>query len=469
VLVAIGALLGLAAIVLVVAAFVELERRNLSHVPAAIALGFLVFESVLLPAQAQVPSGLFRFGAAGQDIRITVLPAILAVVARVWVRGFPRRVSTTGLLWTAYLTWYGLGAVIGHVRGHPNDVIIFEFRSVIMIAAGYLLFAGTPIHAFMGRRAVGAWTAVLAVAIAIVSTTTLFDLYTELSLGVQRFPGFGSYGPSGRSVVAAMAVVLVVTEGCRSRPRSWILTCGVLLLVSPIVGVQRASMVQAAVSFVLLGIVVFGSTWRARAEVTPTVSGLVVLGLVGLVIFVIVLPPAVTGEPSAVVANLDRAFSGEGQQGSVDARQRLWSETRDLIEEHPVFGWGLGQRSELTRPFPLEPVEVSSHNILLDVMIRTGVIGLVLFALAVGASLLDALRAWRTSPDVMAGAFGVACAIALVGLIAKGLVESIFENFRLALLFGMLVGGIAAAARSTPPGDARVYDDDPERTGVQVV
>ena len=278
------------------------------------------------------------------------------------------------------------------MRGHPSEVIVFEFRSVIFITAGYLLFAGTPIGAFMARRAVGVWVAIVTVGVAIMSMLTLFSIYTDVSLGVQRFPSFGAYGPSGRSVVAAMGVVLVLTEACRPRPRSWILVCSILLMISPIVGIQRSSMIQAAVSFVLLGIVAFGPTWRRRASVTPTVSGLVVLGLVGLGVFAVVLPPALTGEPSILVSSLDRAFTGEGQTASVGARERLWSETRDLIEEHPVFGWGLGERSELTRPFPLEPLEVSSHNILLDVWIRAGIVGLFLFLLALGASVLDATR-----------------------------------------------------------------------------
>ena len=48
------------------------------------------------------------------------------------------------------------------------------------------------------------------------------------------------------------------------------------------------------------------------------------LGLVGLVVFAVVLPPALTGQPSILVASLDRAFTGEGQVESVDARERLW-------------------------------------------------------------------------------------------------------------------------------------------------
>ena len=88
---AFGALVALVVVLAVIAAFVRLERTGRSHVPAAICLGILLFESVVLPSQAEVPNGLFRFGAAGQDIRLTAVPVILAVIARMWARGFPTR------------------------------------------------------------------------------------------------------------------------------------------------------------------------------------------------------------------------------------------------------------------------------------------------------------------------------------------------------------------------------------------
>ena len=64
---AFGALVALVVVLAVIAAFVRLERTGRSHVPAAICLGLLLFEAVVLPSQAEVPNGLFRFGAAGQD------------------------------------------------------------------------------------------------------------------------------------------------------------------------------------------------------------------------------------------------------------------------------------------------------------------------------------------------------------------------------------------------------------------
>lgn len=439
----------------VVAVFVRWERTGRSHIPTAIVLGALTFESIVLPSPGTTPNGLFRVRAAGEDIRTVAVLALLAVIARAWVRGLPTRVTITGLLWGANVVWYGAAAVIGNVRGHDSNLVIFELQSLIYIAIGYLLFAGTPVRAFMAERAVAWWTAVLTAAVGVFAMLTLFKVFTDVSLGIQRFPGLGNYGAAGRSVVTAIAIIVIVTESCRARPRAWVVVCSVLLLLSPVVGIQRASLVQAAVCLVGLGVVVFGRTWRSRARLTPTVSGLVVLGLIGLVVFAVVLPPALTGKPSILVASLDRAFTGEGQLESVDARERLWSESRNLIEEHPLVGWGLGKRAELARPFPKEPLEVSSHNILLDLWIRVGAVGVALFLLAIASSLFDAARAWRSHPDPVVAAFAMGCAIGLIGVVAKGFVEPLFDNFRLAMLLGMLLGGIASAAHATDDEERR--------------
>jgi O-antigen ligase len=308
---------------------------------------------------------------------------------------------------------------------------------------------------------------VLTALVGVVAFTTLFDVFTDLSLGVQSFPALGSYGPSGRSVVTAISVVVILTEACRTRPRMWVIVCGLLLLISPVVGIQRASLVQAVLCVGGLAIVVFGRTWRRRAQLTPTVSGLVVLGIVGVAVAVLVIPPAITGEQSILIRSLEHAFTGEGQVASADARKLLWSESRDLIEEHPVAGWGLGKRAALARPFPLQPLEMSSHNVILDLWIRAGLVGVLLFVAGILLSLRDATRTWRRHPDPVVGAFAVGCGIGLIGLLGKGFVEPMFDNFRLAMLLGMLLGGIVAATSSADEPET-VAAPDERRAAVTV-
>lgn len=71
-----------------------------------------------------------------------------------------------------------------------------------------------------------------------------------------------------------------------------------------------------------------------------------------------------------------------------------------------------------------------------------------LFLLAVGFSLGDGLRAWRRHADGGAAALALGCVAVVAGLLAKGMVESLFEKFRLATLLGLLLGAMIAMAAS---------------------
>ena len=78
---------------------------------------------------------------------------------------------------------------------------------MIYIAIGYLLFAGTPFGTFMAERAVGGGPRCSPPRVGVFAMLTLFKIFTHVSLGIQRIPSFGSYGPSGRSVITAIAIV----------------------------------------------------------------------------------------------------------------------------------------------------------------------------------------------------------------------------------------------------------------------
>lgn len=443
--VAVAGLLGAAA---VLRAFARWERDGRPHVVVGVLLGVLLFEAVLLPEQAQVPVGLFRVSFGGQDVRLSEILLVLALVARASVRRVPTRLTLPGLLWTAFFAWYATAALAGYLRGHDLEVVLFEAKSLLYVPAAFVLVAGCDVERVIAREVVARWFTIVAAVVAYVAATMLVGTYRDLSVPGQRLPAFGNYGTAGRSLVAALAVVLLATEACRARPRPRWLVVGLLLLVSPIVGLQRAAMLGAAAGGAALVLATLGRTWRRRVRVTGTQIGLVAAALVALAVVAIGVPWLTSDERPALVASLDEAFFGEGQVASAESRQRLWSETRELIGEHPVAGWGLGQRTELVKPFPREPVEVSAHNVVLDVLVRSGVIGLVAIAAALAASLADAARVWRQHPEPVVAGFALGCAAALVGLVAKGMVESILENYRLAETIGLLLGSIAAAARS---------------------
>jgi len=88
---------------------------------------------------------------------------------------------------------------------------------------------------------------------------------------------------------------------------------------------------------------------------------------------------------------------------------------------------------------------------------RTGVIGLLLFAIPVLLALGTGVRGWLGAGDRLVAAVALGCTAVALGLLAKGLVESIFEKYRLtiflAILIGLAIGAGTGVAR--PDGDRR--------------
>ncbi|HEX5016974.1 MAG TPA: O-antigen ligase family protein, partial [Actinomycetes bacterium] len=132
--------------------------------------------------------------------------------------------------------------------------------------------------------------------------------------------------------------------------------------------------------------------------------------------------------------------------GSVESRFNQWAEAWEAVERSPVVGQGLGSTHVHFEEGQNAFVESDiNHNITLDVLSRTGVVGLSLAAIAVIITVVQGVRVWG-SAAANAVAFWALSAVAVVaGLLAKGMVESILEKDRLALLLGLALGFVGAA------------------------
>ena len=97
-----------------------------------------------------------------------------------------------------------------------------------------------------------------------------------------------------------------------------------------------------------------------------------------------------------------------------------------------------------------------THNIVLDLLLRTGLVGLVLAASAVVVVWWRGILTWRWHPDNRVAAWAIAAATLSAGLLAKGLVGLIFEEHRLVLLLGIALG-LAISASSLGPAAQRPW------------
>jgi O-antigen ligase len=253
-------------------------------------------------------------------------------------------------------------------------------------------------------------------------------------------------------VLLSLAFLLLLVELCHRSPRPGVCAwCG-LMIISAIVTGQRAALIGLAATLGCTLIVVVGRPWKRRSS--ARLSHL--LPVVALLLIPLGTVAALDARTSSgtssvpVVSSITGSFTGVGKTQSANIRLRVWSLGRHLAEQRPLFGWGLGQNFNIFQDNGSEDPFTGGdfHDIAIDLTVTTGLAGFGLFLLALGSSLGSAFGTWRNARDSAYAAAALAAGIVLVQLVAKGLVESVTQKYRLALVFGLFVGVIAQAARS---------------------
>jgi O-antigen ligase len=80
-----------------------------------------------------------------------------------------------------------------------------------------------------------------------------------------------------------------------------------------------------------------------------------------------------------------RLYSSEGASGAVGPRLRIWIASLHAVAAHPLFGSGPGQSESATTPYRTAAAIVrdgvfpDTHNILVEIAVTTGVLGVALF------------------------------------------------------------------------------------------
>ncbi len=434
-----------------VIACVIFEERGRPEIIVLVILAVVVFDALVYPDGGSEPAGILRPTIMGHDYRTADLVIVLALVARLIARGLPRRVTGMGLAWFAFFAMFVVAAPIGLANGHDSVLVIFQTKFVLEAGGMAILMAGVPLARVTSPEFVGkaAWTLGLA------SLVPIGAAFANHSVAFPLLPlaGFGSsLGADTATILLSLAFLLLLVELCHPSPRPGVCAwCG-LMMVAGIVTGQRAALIGLGVTLVCALIVVVGRPWRRRSsarlsQLLPVVAVLMIpIGTAA------VLAARTTPSSSAVpvVSSLTGSFTGVGKTQSANIRLRVWKLGRHLIQERPVFGWGLGQNFNIFQDNGSEDPFTGGdfHDIAIDIAVTTGVAGLGLFVIALGTSLGSAFTTWRTARNSAYAAAALAAGIVLVQLVAKGLVESVTQKYRLALVFGLFVGVIAQAAKA---------------------
>ncbi|HWF49004.1 MAG TPA: O-antigen ligase family protein [Solirubrobacteraceae bacterium] len=256
----------------------------------------------------------------------------------------------------------------------------------------------------------------------LVAGATLSALYgmvlargSALAEGTSRLSGAGQDANYLAALLVSgivLAVALVSIRTLPSRIRVLALAAVLIMLVGLIDTVSRSGMVGLGAALVA-GIVFAG---RGRRFVFVAVSAAIALSVVAY--YVSVASPAARARITTV----------QGGSGRTD----IWTVGWRMVKAHPINGIGVGNFPDTTIDYLLQPGSLDSslfivdkpqvaHNIYLEVLAETGVVGLVLFLSIIGFLLwcaLEAARIFAKAGDRAMDILSRAIVVATVGVLA---------------------------------------------------
>ena len=232
---------------------------------------------------------------------------------------------------------------------------------------------------------------------------------------------------------------------------------GLIAIAIPLLGASLLSTQRAAVLGLVAGLVVLVAaavSSRARRSVTAPELTLALLGLVA----VFLLPTygnslAQRPAPLPLVAALQEDLDNREKQLSAEDRINQWERVPAIIRERPVLGWGLGVDTPTRIPAYAGSVKsFLVHDIWLDLLLRSGAVGLLLFVAAMLSSHVAAWRQLCVDRRALPTALTVASLAIIAGLLVKGSVERSSRSTASRYCSASRLGSSPPRARERDPG-----------------
>lgn len=246
-----------------------------------------------------------------------------------------------------------------------------------------------------------------------------------LNSGTNAFGGF-------MGLLIPFEIALFRLSPVRSAARFFHCTVIALSLVSVLLSGSRGAAISTAASCVL-AVLCFSREKHTR-----------IFAVIGTVI---ALPTAVL-----VAGVLSPRLTHIDEQESVATRYLLWAEAGQMFVAHPVTGIGLGNFRETYDPAVVEedPGKVDVHNLYLQLLTETGIVGLIVFLVLAGHVLRRASRNLKQFPATcVAYAVSYAAMAAMLSVLIHGMVDFFFiGSTEFGAAFATILAMFAATDRS---------------------
>jgi O-antigen ligase len=217
--------------------------------------------------------------------------------------------------------------------------------------------------------------------------------------GGERVTAFGQNANLSAMILSAGLITVLGLTAVRER---WLPRLGLLAL--PLAAVMGWAIVQTGsrggVLCAAFGLAVFAFAGRTpRQRIRNGIIGLLALGLL------------IWGVTRSEV--LRERFVAAAEQGALAGRENIWPAALEMIQERPLFGWGLiDNQYEMGHRIAYRLPHRDMHNLFLELFTNSGAVGAIPFLVGIVLCLIAAWRARRGPLGVMP--------LAMVGAILIG-------------------------------------------------
>lgn len=170
---------------------------------------------------------------------------------------------------------------------------------------------------------------------------------------------------------------------------------------------------------------------------------LIIAGICALPFLPMVLPATV----------LNRFLSiGNITDTSTSYRVNIWRGVIDMASDHLLGGLGISTHAFTTvyPQYSLAGIESAphSHNLFLQITVELGIIGLIVFLGAMIIFMMNSFTFYRCSPDRERLLISAAGFSGIMGVLLQGMTDYIWYNYRVFLMFWLIVGLTTAVRRA---------------------
>lgn len=433
-------------------------RRGRDAAVVTFVVGLNLLEAVLYPSPNEVPTGLFHPEIGGVSFRLidVVIPVVL--LAHLLERRRQESFPATALLWIGFFAWLVTAALLGAYAGNDPQLVTFEAKALLYLGLLFLA-ASVPLESYLAGHGIERFLQIAAGVGVLMVTLDTLGIAVTTETPILPLANAGQLGADAATLLTSLGIVALALGVYAPHGRAAFLVPAVPLLATPLAADQRAAFLALGLSALVLVMAIVPS--RRRVRVTPTEAGLVVLAVTACLLTPWLAALALGQDPPTPLRdNLSTTFTSREEQLTTEGRLNQLRVAGPLLAERPVFGWGLGKQYVYFEPGYREFQWINlTHNIFGDLLLRTGLVGLVLFLVALGASLGHGIHTWRSKTADLTAALALAATAVVVGLVARGMVESIFEKYRLAVALGVALGVTLSAAHA--------YQREPARATVR--